>query len=214
MYRPPAFRAADDAAWVLVAAHPLAQLVVVDDDGAPVATPVPLLRRGDALVGHVARGNPVWRHPGAALAIFTGADAYVSPRWYTNKAVDGRVVPTWNYSTVHIAGTLRVHDDAAWVLDVVTDLTDVMEAERMVGERMEGEPWAVTDAPADHIAGLLRGIVGVEIVDLQVTGKAKLSQNRTAEDRRRIAEGLDELGPAERAVSGAMRAVSVQDSST
>lgn len=211
MYRPPAFRTDDNDAWALVAAHPLAQLVVVDGDGAPVGTPVPLLRRGDALVGHLARGNPVWHHAGPALAIFSGPDAYVTPRWYANKPVDGKVVPTWNFSTVHVAGTLVVHDDPAWTLALVRDLTEAMErSERMAG--VPGEPWAVSDAPADYVEGLLRGIVGIELVGLRIEGKAKLSQNKDAEDRRRIADGLDGGSAQDRAVAGAMRASVVPDS--
>ena len=210
MYRPPAFRIDEAAAWALVAAHPLAHLVAVDPGGVPIATPVPLLRRGDTLVGHLARGNPLGRHGGPALAIFTGPDAYVSPRWYANKPVDGKVVPTWNYSTVHVNGTLVVHDDPAWTLDLVTDLTDVMEEGRM--EDVAGVPWAVADAPPDYVAGLLRGIVGIEVVDVRIEGKAKLSQNKDADDRHRIAEGLEPIGADERAVAGAMRAWSVPDS--
>ncbi len=213
MYRPPAFRSGDDEAWALVAAHPLAHLVVVGEQGTPVATPVPLLRRGDALVGHLARGNTIWQHTGPALAIFTGPDAYISPRWYTNKPVDGKVVPTWNYSTVHVAGTLIAHDDQAWTLDLVSDLTDVMEAatQRLLG-KTAGDPWAVSDAPANYLSGLLRGIVGIELVDLRIEGKAKLSQNKGADDRRRVADGLDVGSPQDRAVAAAMRVAAVQDS--
>lgn len=211
MYRPPAFRADDDAAWALVGAHPLAQLVVVDATGAPLATPVPLLRRGDTLVGHLARGNHVGRHPGPALAIFSGPDAYVSPRWYADKEVHGKVVPTWNYTTVHVAGTLIVHDDPAWTLALVTELTDVMEA-ATTAAGVDGVPWAVADAPDDYVSGLLRGIVGIELIDLRLEGKAKLSQNRSADDRRRVADGLEPIDPTSRAVADAMRALTVPDS--
>jgi transcriptional regulator len=196
MYRPPAFRAGDAEALGLIAQHPLAQLVAVAD-GRPIATPVPLIMRGDALVGHLARPNPVWRHPGPALAIFSGADSYVSPRWYADKAVNGKVVPTWNYLTVQVAGRLVVHDDPVWTHRLVSDLTDHFEAS-------SDDPWAVTDAPDEYVGSMVRGIVGIELVELELVGKLKLSQNRTEDDRRRVAAGLSTGSPAEQAIADAV----------
>ena len=201
MYRPPAFAMDDDAALDVVVRRPLAQLIVVAD-GVPLATPVPMIVRGDSLVGHLARTNPVWKHPGPGLAIFTDADAYITPRWYPGKAVDGKVVQTWNYTTVQIRGRLVVHDDPAWTHGVVSDLTDHFESSSEA-------PWAVTDAPDAWVASMVRGIVGVELVDLQIVGKHKLSQNRSVDDRLAVADGLDGLGDAPgsatRLVSEAMR---------
>ena len=62
-------------------------------------------------------GNPHWREieasiaaggdgAGEALAIFDGPDAYVSPAWYEEKRLTGKVVPTWNYVTVQAHGTI------------------------------------------------------------------------------------------------------------
>jgi transcriptional regulator len=178
MYRPAAFEADAATSVALIDQHPLAQLVVVVD-GLPVATPVPLIRRGTSLVGHLARPNDAWRHPGPALAIFTGIDSYVSPRWYEGKAIDGKVVPTWNYTTAHVTGRLIAHDDPTWTLQVVRDLTDTFEA-------AFDEPWAVSDAPDEYVTMMARGIVGIELVDLDIVGKTKLSQNRSATDQERV----------------------------
>jgi transcriptional regulator len=163
-----------------------AQLVTVGVDGVPDATFLPVLWEGDRLVGHVARANAHWRRivdGSAALAIVTGPDTYVTPSWYAAKAEHGKVVPTWNYSVVHLRGRIRVHDDAAWVRGLVTRLTDRHEAGR-------AEPWAVSDAPEDYVTKNLRPIVGVELVVESVEAKAKLSQNRSDEDRRGVARGL------------------------
>jgi transcriptional regulator len=55
----------------------------------------------------------------------------------------------------------------------------------------------VDDAPADFIAAQMRAIVGVEIRLSRIEGKWKVSQNRTAADRRGVAEGLaNEQGDA------------------
>lgn len=163
-----------------------AQLVTVGEDGLPDATFLPVLWEGDRLVGHLARANPHWRRivDGApALAIVTGPDAYVSPGWYASKAEHGKVVPTWNYSVVHLRGTVRVHDDAQWLRGLVTRLTDRHESSRDV-------PWGVGDAPEDYVEKNLRPIVGVEVVVSSVEAKAKLSQNRSDDDRAGVAAGL------------------------
>lgn len=163
-----------------------AQLVTVGEDGTPDATFLPVLWEDDRLVGHLARANAHWRRiveGSPALAIVTGPDTYVSPSWYATKAEHGRVVPTWNYSVVHLRGAVTVHDDPEWVRGLVTRLTDHHE-------RPRAEPWAVTDAPADYVDKNLRPIVGVELVVASVEAKAKLSQNRSDEDRAGVAAGL------------------------
>jgi len=99
----------------------------------------------------------------------------VSPSWYASKREHGRVVPTWNYTTAHVYGELRIHDDAAWVEALVRRLTDRHEAGR-------SHPWSVDDAPAEYIAGQLRAIIGVELVITRVEVKDKMSQNRPDAD--------------------------------
>ena len=183
----PRFNAMDaDDVRPFVAAVATAQLVTVGPDGTPDATFLPVLWEGDRLVGHVARANAHWRRmveDSPALAIVTGPDTYVSPGWYATKAEHGRVVPTWNYSVVQLRGRLRLHDDPDWVRGLVTRLTDRHEQPR-------DEPWHVTDAPEDYVTKNLRPIVGVEIVVERVEAKAKLSQNRSEEDRAGVAAGL------------------------
>ncbi|MBL0747673.1 FMN-binding negative transcriptional regulator [Nocardioides sp. G10] len=167
-----------------------AQLVTVGEDGVPDATFLPVLWEGDRLVGHLARANGHWRRivdGSPALAIVTGPDTYVSPSWYATKAEHGKVVPTWNYSVVHLRGSVDVHDDPAWVRALVTRLTDRHESAR-------AEPWAVSDAPPDYIDKNVRPIVGVELVVSSVEAKAKLSQNRSDEDRAGVAHGLSADG--------------------
>jgi transcriptional regulator len=128
------------------------------------------------LLGHLARNNDQWREPavGEALVIVRGPDAYVSPSWYATKQEHGRVVPTWNYVTVHVHGRLVVHDDAHWVEALVRRLTAKHEDHR-------AEPWSVDDAPPEFVAGQLRAIVGVEIEISRIEAKLKLSQNRPAD---------------------------------
>jgi len=144
------------------------------------------------LLGHIALANPQWKtaKPGVpALAIVHGPQAYISPGWYAAKQEHGRVVPTWNYVTVHFTGPVTFHRDPEWLRGLVTRLTTKYEGQRE-------EPWHVTDAPPAFIDGQLRGIVGVELTVTRVEAKAKLSQNRGAADRAGAIEGLHgEDGP-------------------
>jgi transcriptional regulator len=190
----PRFNAMDDAeVRRFLEAHPAAHLVTVGPDGRPDSTLLPILVDDptDAMtpvrvLGHLARSNEHWQRipaGGRGLAIVTGADAYISPSWYAAKAEHGRVVPTWNYSEVHLSGTVTVHDDPDWVLDIVTRLTERHEAHRE-------QPWSVTDPPEKYVRGQLRAIVGVELVVDQVEGKAKLGQNRSLQDRAGAVAGL------------------------
>ncbi len=180
----------------------LATLVTVGAAG-PFASHVPMLldaNRGKhgTLRGHLARPNPQSKDIVAgqpALAIFLGPDAYISPAWYATKKENGKVVPTWNFVAIHASGPIRFFDDAETLLPLVTELTQKFESKR-------AEPWAVSDAPADYIQGMLRGIVGFEIEIATLEGKWKMSQNRPAADRTGTVEGLHrEGGPAEAAVA-------------
>ena len=181
----------------LVRAQPLAVLVTHGAEGLE-ANHVPLLLdvgpAGEtALLGHVARANPVWRLDGAeALAIFQGPQAYVSPSWYPSKREHGKVVPTWNYVTVHAYGRLRVHDDPAWLRRLLDRLTTQMEAPR-------AQPWAVGDAPADYLEKMISMVVGVELRVERLEGKWKVSQNQPAANRAGVIVGLDAMGGADEA---------------
>jgi transcriptional regulator len=212
VYLPAHFTApqtADVAAFV--AAVGAADLVTFDGTK-PVASLIPVIWDRETgehgrLLGHLALANPQWESvaPGSsALAIVHGPQAYVSPSWYPSTARHGRVVPTWNYVTVHFTGPLTVHRDPEWLRDVVTRLTERHEAQRRQGPGAAA-PWAVTDAPPDYINGQLRGIVGVELTIATVQAKHKLSQNRSAEDQAAVAEALDtEPGPGPAGIAALM----------
>src|SRR4051794_2646518 len=183
-----------DATRAMVAAVGAAELVTVGADGYPLATRLPVVWDGDRLVLHIARANPHWRSVPVdgsvpALAVVTGGEAYVSPGGDATKAQHGRVVPPWNYSAVQITGRLRRVEAPAWLRTAVPLLTDQHESARP-------DPWAVTDAPGAFVDQQLRGIVGLELAVERVEGKAKLSQNRSEEDRAGVVRGLRAEGGA------------------
>lgn len=174
----------------LIRAHPFGALVTLAPAGLD-ANHIPFeIDPGPGpfgtLRGHVARANPVWRDlaPGAAaLAIFQGADTYISPSWYPTKADTGKVVPTWNYAIVHAHGVPRFIDDRAWLRAFVERLTNRHEGKR-------AEPWKVTDAPAAFIDAQVSSIIGVEMPITRLIGKWKVSQNRPPKDQDGAVEGL------------------------
>lgn len=176
----------------LMRARPLATLVSATPEGIE-AEHVPLLLvesdPSGMLEGHVAAASPVWRRieDGAeVLAIFQGPNHYVTPRWYPTKQQHGKVVPTWNYVVVHARGPITWRRDPAWLR---------AHLERAVAAH-EGrdQPWRLTDAPAGFVDGLLGAIVGFEIPIATLTGKWKVSQNRSEADRRGVIDGLRGTG--------------------
>jgi transcriptional regulator len=167
----------------------LTNFITATADGL-IGTPLPMILNETegphgTLYGHVARANPQWKRVpiGDAMAVFMGPDAYVTPSWYATKRQTGKVVPTWNYVAVHAYGPVEFFEDADRLLDVVTRLTKLHESARP-------DPWVVTDAPKEFIQSQLRGIVGLRMPITRVDGKRKMSQNRSAEDRAGVVNGL------------------------
>lgn len=190
MYVPTHFAPNDAAVHELLTHHGAADLITATPGGLR-ATMLPFVydREHGTLLGHLARNNDHWRQSvlGDAMVIVRGPDSYISPSWYASKAEHGRVVPTWNYVTVHVYGALTVHDDVDWIEDVVRRLTDHHETDRPA-------PWSVDDAPERFFHGQLRAIVGVEIAITRVEAKFKLSQNRPDADIDGVIEGLQDVG--------------------
>jgi transcriptional regulator len=193
MYIPAHFAATPETVQSLLASPGAANLITMTEQGL-LATLLPFafnpgVGEHGALQAHMARNNPQWSSlpTGEALAIIQGPDDYVSPSWYAAKAEHGRVVPTWNYATLHVYGELVIHDDAGWLAGHVRHLTGLHE------DRRE-HPWAVDDAPEKFIAGQLRAIVGVELLVTRIEAKEKLSQNRSDADAAGVAAGLRASG--------------------
>jgi transcriptional regulator len=186
MYVPHVNAIDEQEARALVAGLGAGELITTGPDGYPLATLLPVLWDGDTVVAHFARANPHWQAIGedaAALLVCTGPQAYIHPGWYAAKAEHGKVLPTWNYSAVHLTGRARAIEDPVWLRTAVERLTDRHEAGF-------ADRWRVADAPSDYTDGMLQAIVGVELQVERVEAKAKLSQNRSAADRRGVIEGL------------------------
>ena len=193
MFIPPVF--AEDRIEVmhdLIRQHPFGTLVTQGSDGLN-ATQIPFFivpgTEGEGfgtLNGHLSKGYPHWKEIETCmecLVIFQGPHGYVSPSWYPSKSITHEVVPTWNYATVHAWGRPVITDDTQTKHDLVSALTDHMEAPR-------SDPWQVTDAPDNFIQKQLNGIVGLKISVTRMEGKWKMSQNRSPNDRDGVLSGL------------------------
>ena len=195
MYTPAHFAVTDPAALHrIIREHPLGMLVTPSPDGMD-ANHIPF--EFDSTVGahgllsaHVARANPVWQQcAGGAdvLIVFRGNEHYISPNWYPSKHETHRQVPTWNYEVVHAHGRLTVRDDDRFVRGVVARLTRTHEAQ-------EPKPWKMGDSAPDYIDGMVRAIVGIEVLVTRLEGKSKLSQNREPRDVRGAVDSLRARG--------------------
>lgn len=154
-------------------------------DGPRVAH-TPLLSTGDGAVQfHLSRGNALtkWLDGATALVTVNGPDGYVSPRWYDDRGT----VPTWDYVTLELEGRVRRMDQDG--LDALLyALIDKHEV------RLGGEQWSASETPPDMWRKLLTAIVGFELEVQAWRPTLKLSQNKSADERAQIAEGLEQAG--------------------
>lgn len=181
-----------DVLHELMQTNPLGTLVTLEPDGmnanhlpfeiiAPSAeAPFGTLR------AHCARSNPLWKNLSSSnesLIVFQGAQTYITPSWYEEKKLSGKVVPTYNYAVVHGYGKVRVVEDPQWILNLLQSLTKYHEDK-------QATPWQISEAPESYIETMLAAIIGIEIPLTRLTGKWKVSQNRPEQDRLNIAAGL------------------------
>ena len=187
VYLPPAFTEARPEVLVAhIERHDFGLLVSHGAAGL-VASHIPfLVERHDEelhLLGHLARPNPQVEDLSVSrevLAIFSGPHAYISPSWYA----DGPSVPTWNYVDVHAYGRLQLVEADDWLGRLLRRLSDRHEAGNPA-------PWRMRDLPEAYLAGMLKGIIGLDITVTRLEGKFKLSQNRPAVDRPRVIAALE-----------------------
>lgn len=182
-YNPNKFKSDDvDAALALMNAYPFATLLSIVG-GEPFVSHLPLLteRNQDKIIltGHMSRANQHWKHlDGGATAVFHGPHAFITPKWYAKNDV-----PTWNYSVVHVRGQIKLIEDFSGISTCLQKLTTYLEKNWPSG----WEFWIPPDLGPE---ALPRQIVGFEVVVDDIAHKAKLSQNRSPEDRKGVMQGL------------------------
>lgn len=181
MYVPAHFAMTPEQVADVLVGGPAGDLVTTGPDGL-VATYVPMVfdAASGSLIGHLSRVNGQWQDAGAALFIVHGPDDYIEADWLAMTGAGS--VPTWNYVTVHAHGELVAHDDPEWTLAAVRRLSAA-----------HGDT-SLDTMPPDAVAKLLRAVVGVEVRNLRLVGKAKMSQNKSPQVISQVIERLQETG--------------------
>ncbi|MBA3449504.1 MAG: FMN-binding negative transcriptional regulator [Pseudaminobacter sp.] len=168
---------------------------LIHSDGKTIdVTHVPVFRRepvpaaeissleGLVLITHVARANPLWRRlqdsPHVTVT-WLGDQSYISADWYD----EHRSVPTWNYSALHLHCFARTFDDPP-------RLRSVLERTAEIFEPVVGGAWTLAGGDPSYIAGLQRGIVGIELTVLSQEAIFKLHQNHPPENVLGVVAGL------------------------
>lgn len=180
----------------LVRRHPFALIVSNGGgaDGAPTVTHTPVIVEragrggglvGGELLGHIARKNPQWRQlvdGEPVLLVFSGPHGYVSPTAYA----DDPNVPTWDYAAVHLTARVTVLEDPDDGMHVVTRTVAELEG-------LEPTAWDMTGSlPVfERIVG---GIVSFRFDVIEQRAVFKLSQDKPAEVRKRVADAARARG--------------------
>jgi transcriptional regulator len=186
MYIPKHFEQTDRALLLeFISAHSFGMLISAGDSEGPMITYLPFVvaetEKGVRLDGHMAKSNPHWQqlqNSERALAVFNGPHCYVSPSLYESK----QAVPTWNYTTVHAYGKLRlIHEQES---KLASQYTLIAHMEPGFASQFD----ALDPAFRDQLLG---AIVTFQIDVERLEGKFKLSQNRPSADRQSVAAALD-----------------------
>lgn len=176
---------ADDPVLGFVAAHGFAHLFGMTPDGPRVAHAPLLVTAAGTLRFHLANSNALTPHLDGepVVASIGGPGSYISPNWYADPAAN---VPTWNYRTVEIEGDVK---KLGW--DELGDLLDLSAA---IFEPRVGEDWTMDKMAPARAEAMMKAITAFELTPASVRTTDKASQNRNAEDARRLVTALERIG--------------------
>ncbi|MBY5957423.1 FMN-binding negative transcriptional regulator [Membranicola marinus] len=162
-------------------------LLVSQGDHHPEASHVPYTIAEEKgvwyLYSHIARGN---RHThflneqNSHLFIVQGVDHYISSTWY-----DHENVPTWNYISVHVTGTVEIQTGEA-ALDNIKRLMDDLEPPEESHRSME-------KLDPEMVSRHMHGLVAFRMIIENIEGAKKLSQNRDKKNRSNVIRELERL---------------------
>lgn len=201
MYIPTRFLETDrETILSFVEQNSFATLISFDGEK-PIATHTPLLiEKGEDdrinLVGHIARANPQWKTFDVSeeiLAVFAGAHAYISPRWYTEPEQN---VPTWNYQSIHAYGKPQIISEKEWLIEFLR---------RLIAKFEPNTGYSLETVSPEIVDKLVKGIIGFRIAVSRFEAAFKLSQHRP-EYHAGVISGLIENGDENSlAIAEAMR---------
>ena len=182
MYTPKKYKQEDKSELLrFIEAFPFGVLCI-SNKNRPIATHLPLLleeKNGKTfLYSHMAKANHQWQNfheDKEVLAIFSGPHGYVSPKHYNKK----QNVPTWNYIAVHVYGKHNILEKDEEKITVLEKTINKLEASYF-------EQWKSLDSA--YKINMVKEIVAFEIEVTEMLGQFKLSQNKPADEIKRVKE--------------------------
>ncbi len=196
MYIPPKFKV-DDVAVIdsFIRENPFGLLLSLNEGEIhDTHTPFIISEQG-FLLGHIAKANPQWKswaNESRVKVIFSGPHAYISPRYYASDFN----VPTWNYTSISIAGRITIIEDQARMVEFLDALVAANEN--------SDASWKMNHED-DRYMKLLSGIVVFSVSMDQVEASFKLNQNKSYEDQKSVVDALSQSGcPFDHQVSNLM----------
>ena len=110
--------------------------------------------------------------------MFDSPHGYISPSWYSSPTTN---VPTWNYTTILIEGSVELIDSTKWLLNSVIELSDAYET---------SSKWKDT-VDKNYLNSLLAGIIGLRIKVEAINSKFKLSQNKSETELSNLTKNME-----------------------
>ncbi len=164
-------------------------ILSINGDAAPLIAHIPFALSDDGKTAdlHLVHSNPI-AHActgtmNAVIAV-SGPDSYISPDWY---GVEDQV-PTWNYTAIHLRGTLTrlPPEDLRASLDTL--------AARFENRLLPKPPWSNAKMPPEALAKMMRMITPFRFDIETVDGTWKLGQNKPESARLSAAQNVQAYG--------------------
>lgn len=194
MYIPDKYQASD---WELqksiIENYPLATLITSNNELIANHIPFNLIERDGKkyLQAHIAKKNhqlPSMDNNDNVLVVFTSHDSYITPAYYATKQETHKVVPTWDFASVHIYGKSQIIDSPEFLRAQHLTLADENEP------TINGKKWTVDETPENYYKLLSKAITGLEIEIVKTEGKFKFEQKMKSEDVKGVITGLKSHG--------------------
>ncbi|MEN7546610.1 FMN-binding negative transcriptional regulator [Rapidithrix thailandica] len=183
MYTPRSFRFTNQKEILAFMQQYSFATIINAKEGIPIATHLPFVveQIDDSIFisSHFAKANEQIEvlENTTSLIIFSEPHAYISPNHYDRN----ENVPTWDYITVHAYGKAKI----------ISDIASKQKAIEKTIAFYEKDYKAQWDGlPERFKNGMLNGIVAFEIEITELQGQKKLSQNKTANEQKKIIEHL------------------------
>ncbi|KAI5960813.1 uncharacterized protein KGF55_004383 [Candida pseudojiufengensis] len=178
----------------LIENYPLATIITIDE-GSIIANHIPFVLKIDEsggskkLLAHIAKSNhqiPSLKSNDNVVVIFQSINSYITPEYYPTKQETHKVVPTWDFASVHIHGISKIIDDFEFVRNQLNLLADQEEGKKPTNQKK----WKVNEAPENYLKIMQKNIVGLEIEITSFECKYKLQQDMRKQDLDGVIEGL------------------------